>query len=51
MKTTDLEPYRPQIDEFDLSEEEKIELVNSIVEIAEVVLDKYFTTIFDKADR
>lgn len=42
MKMTDLEPYRPYIDEFDLTEEEKLELVNAILQIAEVVLDKQF---------
>ncbi len=40
MKITDLEPYRPHIDNFDLTEEQKLELVNAIVHIAQVVLDR-----------
>ena len=42
MKITDLEPYRPHIDKFDLTEEQKPELVNVIIKIAEVVLDRRF---------
>lgn len=42
MKTTDLEPYRPHIDNFDLTEKQKLELVNAIEQIAQVVLDKKF---------
>jgi hypothetical protein len=42
MPITDLEPYRPYIDAFDLTEEQKLELVNTIVTIAEVILDKKF---------
>ncbi len=42
MKTTDLEPYRPHIDEFDLTDTEKLKLVKAIIEIAETVLDKKF---------
>ena len=45
MKITDLEPCRPHIDKFDLSEEEKLELVHAIVNIAEVVLDRRFRLI------
>lgn len=42
MKITDLEHYRPHVDEFDLTERQKLELVNTIVKIAEMVLDKKF---------
>ena len=40
MKATDLEPYRPYIDNFDLTEEQKIELVEAIHQIARMVLDR-----------
>lgn len=42
MAITDLEPFRPHIDRFDLTEEQKLELVNTIVTMAETVLDKHF---------
>ena len=42
MKITDLEPYRPHIDNFDLTEEQKIELVEAIHQIAHLVLEKHF---------
>ena len=35
-----LEPYRPHIDKLDLTEDEKLELVNTIENIAKMVLDK-----------
>ncbi len=37
-----LEPYRPYIDNFDLTEEQKLELVNALKLIAEMVLEKKF---------
>ncbi|MEZ5691960.1 MAG: hypothetical protein R3D71_09905 [Rickettsiales bacterium] len=42
MKITDLEPYRPHIDRFDLTEEQKMELIAAIQQIAHIVLDKHF---------
>lgn len=48
MKITDLEPYRPHIDNFDLTEEQKIELVNAIKQIARMVLDRQFGLVKDK---
>ena len=42
MKITDLDPYRPYIDNFDLTEEQKLELVNAIEQIARMVLDRQF---------
>ncbi|MDB2414202.1 hypothetical protein N9W34_00345 [Rickettsiales bacterium] len=35
-----LAPYRPHIDNFDLTEEQKVELVNTIELMARVVLEK-----------
>lgn len=40
MRMTDLEPCCSHIDAFDLTEEPKLELLNAIVHIAEVVLGK-----------
>lgn len=37
-----LEPYRPHIDRFDLTEEQKLELVGAIITIADMVLDRQF---------
>lgn len=37
-----LEPYRLYIDNFDLTEEEKLELVNTLVLITEMLLEKKF---------
>lgn len=42
MAITDLEPFRPYIDNFDLTEEQKLELVNTLAMMAETVLDKHF---------
>lgn len=42
MTIDDLEPYRPHIDNFDLTEEEKLELIDTIKLIAEMVLEKKF---------
>jgi hypothetical protein len=42
MLITDLEPYRPHIDAFDSTEERKLELVNMIATITEMVLEKKF---------
>ncbi|MDB2414324.1 hypothetical protein N9W34_00960 [Rickettsiales bacterium] len=42
MAITDLEPFRPYIDNFDLTEEQKLELINTIAMMAETVLDKHF---------
>lgn len=45
MKITDLEPYRPHIDNFDLTEEQKLELVEAILTIADIILEKRFREI------
>ena len=37
-----LAPYRPHIDRFDLTEEQKLELVGTIIAIADMVLDVRF---------
>lgn len=42
MVITDLTPFRPHIDRFDLTEEQKLELVNTIVMMAETALDRHF---------
>lgn len=42
MTTDPLEPYRPYIDNFDLTEGQKLELIDTIKLIAEMVLDKKF---------
>jgi heme oxygenase len=40
--TDELEPYRPHIDKLDLTEDEKLELVNAIENIIRMILDKKF---------
>ena len=40
-----LAPYRPHIDNFDLTEEQKLELVNTIVLMANIILDAKFATL------
>lgn len=50
MKITDLDPYRPHIDNFDLTEEQKIEVVEAIQQIARMVLDEKFG-LFSELDR
>ncbi|MDB2414230.1 hypothetical protein N9W34_00485 [Rickettsiales bacterium] len=42
MTIDDLEPYRPYIDNFDLTEEQKLELLNTLEVMARVVLDRHF---------
>lgn len=42
MVITDLTPYRPHIDRFDLTEEQKLQLVNTIAMMAESILDRHF---------
>ena len=37
---TDLTPYREFLDDFDLTEQQKIELVNALWVIAENIMDK-----------
>lgn len=39
-----LAPYRPHIDNFDLTEEQKLELIDAIFSIAHMVLDVKFGT-------
>lgn len=48
MKITDLEPYRPHIDNFDLTEEQKLELLNTLAEIAERILERRFKSFKNK---
>jgi len=43
---TDLEPYCPHIDNFDLTKEQKLELVNAIKQIAEMILNEKFSAHF-----
>ncbi len=38
----DLTPFRPYIDNFDLTEEQKIELVTTIIMMVDTVLDSHF---------
>lgn len=40
-----LAPYRPHIDNFDLTEEQKLELVETIITMAEIILDAHFQSI------
>ena len=40
-----LAPYRPHIDNFDLTEEQKHELVATIVLMADIILDAKFTAL------
>ena len=42
MTIDDLEPYRPYIDNFDLTEEQKLELLNTLEVLAQMVLDRRF---------
>ena len=39
MTIDDLEPYRPYIDNLDLTKEQKLELVNTIAIIVQKILD------------
>ena len=39
---TDLTPYRKHLEEFDLTEQEKLELVNVIYVVSQHLLDKQF---------
>ena len=39
---TDLTPYRKHLDEFDLTEQEKLELINVIYVVSKHLLDKQF---------
>jgi hypothetical protein len=38
---TDLTPYRKHVDQFDLSEEEKLELVNAVWMIVDSIFDQH----------
>lgn len=40
---TDLTPYRKHVDQFDLTEEEKLELVNSVWMIVESIFDHHLS--------
>jgi len=42
MIITDLTPYRKYVDCFDISEKQKLELVNTLWAIAESILDQHF---------
>ncbi|MEZ5690267.1 MAG: hypothetical protein R3D71_01210 [Rickettsiales bacterium] len=48
MKITDLEPYRPHIDNFDLTEEQKLELLNTLAEIADKIIERRFKSFEQK---
>jgi hypothetical protein len=39
---SDLERYRHHLDQFDMTDEQKLELVNAIRLIAESVIDEHF---------
>ncbi len=40
-----LAPYRPHIDNFDLTDEQKLELLNVITRMADIILDVRFSLI------
>lgn len=42
MIITDLTPYRQYVDAFDISEKQKLELVNALWVLAEEILDQQF---------
>jgi hypothetical protein len=42
MIVTDLEPYREYVDCFDISEKQKLELINALWVLAENILDMQF---------
>lgn len=39
---TDLEPYRKDLEDFDMTDEQKLELVNAIWVIGKTILDRKF---------
>lgn len=39
MKITDLAPYRKYVDQFDLTEEQKLKWVNAMLEVVESIFD------------
>lgn len=39
---TDITPYRKHVDQFDLTEEQKVELVNAVAMIVESIYDRHF---------
>jgi hypothetical protein len=41
MKITDLTPYRKYVDDFDLTEKQKLEWVNAVYEIVESIFDMH----------
>lgn len=42
MAITDLTPYRQYLDEFDLTDEQKLDLVNTLETLAYILVDKHF---------
>lgn len=42
MAITDLTPYRQYLDEFDLTDEQKLDLVNAAQTFAQIIVDKHF---------
>jgi len=42
MIITDLTPYRKYVDEFDITEKQKLELVNTLWAIIENIIDQHF---------
>lgn len=41
MAVVDIALYRPHIDHFDLTDEQKLDLVRAVLLIAEAILDNY----------
>ncbi|MEJ0010250.1 MAG: hypothetical protein WDN72_06900 [Alphaproteobacteria bacterium] len=50
MIITDLTPYRKYVDAFDISEKQKLELVNALWVLAESILDEQFGLIRTHAE-
>lgn len=42
MAITDLAPYRKYLDEFDLTDEQKLDLVNAMQTLAQIIVDRQF---------
>lgn len=42
MAITDLAPYHKYLDEFDLTDEQKLDLVNAMQTLAQIIVDRQF---------
>ncbi len=42
MVITDLSPYRQYLDDFDLTDEQKLDLVNTMQTLAYIIVDRHF---------